>query len=219
MDIQTGNQSANRIPTRLTGELRNPIVGLSQLFGAGLIPELHQVSVFDCVIVKITKHGNGSETNGLKEQLSLEVGLSDLQHDPVATLQRKLAQELVHHRLPNPCATVIGVHGEIQDVQTVLVQFIDHESDNFVIFLGDHSNAIALTKTTDEIFFGPGKFKAGVLDAEYRRHITADHPANMNTQRSWVGFHFGLLSSETPLIGITTIPSRQRASFGERGGD
>ena len=49
--------------------------------------------------------------------------------------------------------------GEVQDVQLVLVELIDHEADDFFAVLGHHADAVALTQAAKEVFFVPGVFE------------------------------------------------------------
>ena len=93
------------------------------------------------------------------------------------------------------------MNGKVENVQAVFVEFINHEPNHLVIFFSDHPNAIALSQAPNEVFFIPRKFETSVLNAENRRHVASDHPANMNAHRGWLGFHVGLLSSETPFFG------------------
>ena len=87
---------------------------------------------------------------------------------------------------------------KIQDMKPIFVQLVNHEPHYFVILLRDHTDAISLPETSNEIILAPGKLKAGVLDSKHRRHVSANHPANMNAHR--FGFHVGLLSSEIPRL-------------------
>lgn len=88
------------------------------------------------------------------------------------------------------------VDGEIQNMKSIFMQFINHEPDYFIVLFRNHPDAVPLPEATNEVVFTPSELKACVLDSEDRGHIPADHPANMNAHR--FGFHVGLLSSETP---------------------
>ena len=74
------------------------------------------------------------------------------------------------------------------------MKFIDHEPNNFVVFLGDHADAIALPQTTNKVFFVPSKLETLVFDTQHGRHITANHPTDVNARGGWIWmFHLGLL--------------------------
>ncbi len=83
-------------------------------------------------------------------------------------------------------------------MQPVFVQFIDHEANDFIILFCHHPDAIALAKTTNEVFLRPRKLETLIFDCQNRRHIAANHPTNVNTNGRWFCLlHLGLLSSET----------------------
>ena len=91
---------------------------------------------------------------------------------------------------------MIRMDGEVQNVQSVFVEFVDHEPDNAIIDFGDHADAIALPQTTDEVVLVPGELETTVFDSQDRRHVAADHPSNMYAHGRLLGFHVGLLSSD-----------------------
>jgi hypothetical protein len=45
------------------------------------------------------------------------------------------------------------------------VKLVNHEARDFFIALGNHSDAIALSKAANELVFGPGEFKAVGFDS------------------------------------------------------
>ena len=47
---------------------------------------------------------------------------------------------------PTPCRRKSGCDGEVQDVELVLVQLVDHEPDDPFAVLGDHADAVALAE-------------------------------------------------------------------------
>ena len=59
---------------------------------------------------------------------------------------------------------MIGMHREIQYVQSSLVQLVDHEPDDAVITFGNHPDTIPLPQGPNKIVFGPGEFEAGPFD-------------------------------------------------------
>jgi hypothetical protein len=132
---------------------------------------------------------------------------------------RELAQQLAEHRIAHAHATLVGMNCEIQNVKSVLVQFVDHESNDLVVFFSDHPNAIALPQAPNEIVFIPREFETTLLDSEYSWHIASDHPTNMNAHGSWLGFHVGLLSwgKTTTLKGTNAFPAATTLTRGESG--
>src|SRR5262249_36231934 len=71
---------------------------------------------------------------------------------------------------------VRGRNGEVEHVQLVLVQLVDHEPDDAVVRLGDHADAVPLPEAFQEIVLGPGELEAVPLGPEDVGHVTADHP-------------------------------------------
>src|SRR5579883_3176879 len=93
----------------------------------------------------------------------------------------QLANELGDHLRADAKTAEAGIDGEIEDVQLVLVQLVNHEADHLFTLLGHHADAVALTQAAQEIFFGPGILKALLLRLQDLRHVPADHPADMDT--------------------------------------
>jgi hypothetical protein len=50
--------------------------------------------------------------------------------------------------------------GEIEQVQSGTVQFVDHEPHDPLVPLGYHADAIALPQAADKFFLGPWEFEA-----------------------------------------------------------
>src|SRR5579871_1360988 len=95
-------------------------------------------------------------------------------------MARQLADQFADH-LPADAEPTLGWgHGEVQNVQLGLVQFIDHEADDFLVELRDHANAVALPQATKEVFFGPGMVEALLLRLQNLGHIAANHPPDMD---------------------------------------
>ncbi len=104
--------------------------------------------------------------------------------------------------MPDTLASVVAVDGKVKNVQSVLVQFVDHETDNLVIAFGDHADAIALPETADEIILGPRELETITFDAEHVGHIATNHPADVGGVACLCSlFHVGLPS------GAMKIPS------------
>ena len=72
-------------------------------------------------------------------------------------------------------------HGEVQQVQPVLVEFVDHEPDDAVVGLGDHADAVPLPQALEEILLRPGELEAPPFGLEHLGHIAADHPADVDS--------------------------------------
>src|SRR5688500_10621580 len=100
----------------------------------------------------------------LEEQLSGEIGLAHFEHDAIAALRRELAHQLPHHLPAYAAAAELGMDREIEDVQTILVQLVDHEADHPFRVLSHHADAVALPQAADEIIFRPGKLEAFLLN-------------------------------------------------------
>ena len=77
-------------------------------------------------------------------------------------------------------AAELGVDGEIEHVELVLVQLVDHEADDPLAVLGDHADAVALAQHAEELLLAPGILEARVLDGQDLGHVAADHPADMD---------------------------------------
>jgi hypothetical protein len=71
----------------------------------------------------------------------------------------KFPQQLGQHCVANTSSSMICVNSEIKDVQPIFVQFVDHESDNLIVFLSHHAYAITLPQTSNEVIFVPCKLK------------------------------------------------------------
>src|SRR6185437_7920749 len=70
--------------------------------------------------------------------------------------------------------------GEVQELQLLLVQLIDHETDDLVSLLGDHADAVALSQDLEKILFSPAVREAISFDLEDLFHIASDHPADVD---------------------------------------
>ena len=79
----------------------------------------------------------------------------------------QLANQFVHHLQTYAASTRLWMHREIQNVQSCLMQLVDHESNDVVAVFGHHADAIALTQTTHEIFFRPRELETLILDVEH----------------------------------------------------
>ena len=84
--------------------------------------------------------------------------------------------------MPTPRRRNGVADGEIQQVQSRLVQLIDHEADDAVVVLGHHADAVALPQAANEVLFAPGELESLVFDFQNFGHVATNHPANMNAQ-------------------------------------
>jgi hypothetical protein len=57
-----------------------------------------------------------------------------------------------------------GADSKVQEMQSILVKFIDHETHDPISDFSNHSDAVALPQTSDEFLFTPGKLKTGFFD-------------------------------------------------------
>ena len=73
------------------------------------------------------------------------------------------------------------------------MELVDHEGDDGVAHLGDHPDAVPLPKTAGEVLIRPGKLESLLLDCQNFRHVSADHPAELNPES--VGFRGRHVSS------------------------
>ena len=99
---------------------------------------------------------DGAEALDAEEELGGEVGLADVQGDPGAAVARELADELGDHLAADALAAELGMDGEVEDVELVLVQLVDHEADDPLAVLGDHADAVALAEDAEEFLLAPG---------------------------------------------------------------
>ncbi len=78
----------------------------------------------------------------------------------------------------------LGMGGEVEDLELVLVQLVDHEPDDPLAVLGDHADAVPLAEDAEKLLLAPGILEAGVLDGQNFGHVATDHPANMDADLS-----------------------------------
>src|SRR5215831_12744279 len=78
--------------------------------------------------------------------------------------------------------------GKIEDVQLVLVQFVNHEPDDFFAMFRDHADTVALAQAPQEIFFRPGVLEAQLLGLQNFGHVATNHPADMHPRLFLVFF-------------------------------
>ena len=119
-------------------------------------PELHDVRIFVRVVVMAAKHANGLETLAAKEELGVQVGLADFDHDFAAALLRQLVDQPADHLTADALMLDVRRSREIEDPQLRFMQLINHEAHDAMIALGDHADAVPLAKATQEIFFVHG---------------------------------------------------------------
>ena len=102
------------------------------------------------------------------------------------------------HLAADAAAAEARVDGEVQDVQPVLVQLIDHEADDPLAGLGDHADAVALAEAAEEVLLVPGELEALLFDRQDLGHVAADHPADMHRQAAPGGPVHASRASMTP---------------------
>ena len=95
-------------------------------------------------------------------------------------MRGQLVHQLGQHLLADPRAASIRMNREVQDVQPVPVQLVDHESDHLLVGLRYHSDAVSLSQAAEEIVLRPGVFETGELGGENFGHVPPDHPADVN---------------------------------------
>src|SRR5206468_12853334 len=59
---------------------------------------------------------------------------------------------------------------EVEDVQPVLVQLVDHEADDPVVVFGHHADAVPLAEAAEEVVLGPG-----VLEDRKSTRLNSSH--------------------------------------------
>ena len=139
----------------------------------------HEESVLAGVLVEGPEHTDGLEFLLAEEQLGSQVRFADLQSDAVAVMAGNLADELGRHLGAHVEAAPSGMDHEIEDVEFVLVQLVDHEADDFFAVLGHHADAIALSEAAEEIFLILGIFEAKLFGLQDFGHIAPNYPANV----------------------------------------
>ncbi len=73
---------------------------------------------------------------------------------------------------------------EVEHLELVLVEFINHEPNDALPLLGDHADAVALAEHAQELLLAPGILETGVLDGQNFGHVATDHPADMDADLS-----------------------------------
>ncbi len=144
--------------------------------------EPHDIGVFGGVVVMGSDDSDGLEVLGLEEELCFEVGFTDFEKDFLSALLREFVDELGDHLQSDPESSQVGVGGEIEQLESCLVQFVDHESDDPLVVFGDHADAVALPEVSEEIFLGPRLLKIRLLDLHHLGHVPPDQPANLDFQ-------------------------------------
>src|SRR5262249_39679479 len=109
-----------------------------------------------------------------------QIRLADIQGNPIPPLGGELADELEDHLTAHSVPSELGMSGEIQDVDLVPMQLVDHEADDALAVLSDHADAIPLSQDAKELFLAPRIFKACVFDREDLGHVATDHPPNVH---------------------------------------
>src|ERR1700721_2313312 len=146
-------------------------------------PEFHVVSIFTTVLVIVTKQLCSLEPVAAEENLGSQIALPAGERYFLPVVRNQLVLQLRDQHPANTPAANRGMNREVEDVQTSLVQFVDHEASYMIVFLGDHSDAVPLAQAAEKIVLGPGIFEARSFGTHHFRHIPADHPADVNPRR------------------------------------
>jgi hypothetical protein len=72
------------------------------------------------------------------------------------------------------------MHGKGKNVNTGSMQFINHESNYSLGPLRHHADTVSLSQASDEFIFRPRKLETLVLDPQHGRHVSPDHPTNVD---------------------------------------
>jgi hypothetical protein len=72
------------------------------------------------------------------------------------------------------------INDEIQKLEPISMQLVNHETNNALALLGDHPNAVALAQNAQEFFLGPREVVARLLDTQHLGHVAPDHPADVD---------------------------------------
>ena len=141
---------------------------------------LHQVRIFCCIIIKIPHDAYSAESLFSKKLLRCKICLAHLKQNAVTPLMGEFADEFFHHALTNGLPAEFRMNRKIKNVESCFMELKHHECNNSFFNLRNHADAIALPKAADEILFRPWTLKTLILDIQHFRHISADHPSNMN---------------------------------------
>lgn len=157
-------------------------------------PVTHDVGVFGRVVVMAPQNRNRAKIVLFEKELRVEVRLTNLEDDLVASLLRKLIDQLLNHLRADLHTTRLSIYREIQNVKLRFMKLINHESNDFLVALGNHADAVSLAKATEEVFFRPWELEALMLDLQNFRHIPADEPSDLNLKTVSFRFdgHYGL---------------------------
>ena len=91
-----------------------------------------------------------------------------------------LLTSLLDHLAADALAAELGMGGEVEHLDLVAVQLVDHESDDPLAELGDHADAVPLPEHAEELLLAPGELETRMLDGQNLGHVAPDHPANVH---------------------------------------
>ncbi len=125
-------------------------------FGFGIQAELHDVGVLFGIVEVTSQDADRFEVLLFEEQLAVQIPFTDLDDDLTTALLGELVDQPEHHLGSDALATSFRSDCEIQNMQPRLVQLINHEPENSMIVLSDHSDAVTLTEAAEKVFVVPG---------------------------------------------------------------
>src|SRR5208337_1645211 len=103
--------------------------------------------------------------------------------DTVPPLGGEFSGQLADHLAAHAVASQLRVGGEVEDVDLVAVQLVDHEPDDSLTELGNHADAVPLTEDPEELLLAPRILETRMLDGQDLGHVAANHPADMHSDR------------------------------------
>src|ERR1043166_1168911 len=92
----------------------------------------------------------------------------------------KLANELRHHLRADVLPAIVGMNGQIENVQSIAMQFVNDMADHAIAQLSYHADAVALPQAMQKVFLGPRNSEAFLFRLQDFLHISSNHPANVD---------------------------------------
>src|SRR5271157_4370350 len=175
---------------RMIGRVRFVAVSGTKLFGDAIhrgrrledrFVEMivHAVGILARIQVMLADDLGRAEADNPEEELGRQVGLAHEEGDTVPPLGGEFSGQLADHLAAHAVASQLRVGGEVEDVDLVAVQLVDHEPDDSITELGNHADAVPLTEDPEELLLAPGILETRMLDGQDLGHVAANHPANM----------------------------------------
>jgi hypothetical protein len=106
-------------------------------------PEVHPIGILNGVLVKIAQQRNGAESQVLKEHLGGEIGLANLQDDPSPPPIGQFGNQFLNHLRSHFATAKLWSDREIEHVELVLVQLVNHETGDAFVLLSHHADTIS----------------------------------------------------------------------------